>query len=640
MNSSLTIQKNITSPKEMKRIAFYMFYDEQSVVDDFILHKLRALRKFVDTIFVVSNSKLDAIGREALESVADTVYVRENVGFDVWAYKEAMEAYGIERLEAFDELILMNYTFFAPIFPFSEMFDRFASEDVDFWGVSAHKEMRPNPFTGRGILPLHIQSHWITVRKRMFASIEFKKYWQDMPEIKSYQDSILQHESKFTSHFEGKGFRSAVYLDPEDYPTQYATFQSIEQTIENRSPIFKRRLFFHDPLFLEQNAVLLKNAIRLVEQNSDYDTELIWKNVARTTPPRILYSNLDHLHILNDVEEVDRQPAPAVRIAVISHLYYPELLDELLEHVVNIPRQFDLFITTSSVEKRAKIDAQLRLAKPDFKWELRVTKENRGRDMSSLFITCRDVVLEGGYDYICRLHSKKSPQNSVNMGRLFKQHLLENLLYNKPYVENLLRIFDENPRVGMLMPPIVHIAYPTLGHAWFANRPGLQHWAKELEIKTPLDEHTPLAPYGTMFWFRPIALEKLFKHEWKWTDFNPEPNHTDGGLAHVLERLIGYAVQDAGYLMHCVMNRDMAASSYVKLEYKLQRIAAALPNGNILDQLNWINLHAHHTGLRSFFEISMRIARSKFIMKHPRLALALRPVFRIGKTTYRTIIRR
>ncbi|WDD93192.1 rhamnan synthesis F family protein [Burkholderia sp. FERM BP-3421] len=624
----------------MKRIAFYMFYDEHGVVDDFIIHKLRALREHVDTIFVVSNSELQPEGRDALESVADTVFVRENVGFDVWAYKEAMEAYGIDRLEAFDELILLNYTFFGPIFPFSEMFEHFdGNSDIDFWGVSAHKEMVPNPFTGSGVLPLHIQSHWITVRKRLFTSLEFKKYWADMPMIKSYQDSILQHESKFTAHFSGKGYRYDVYLDPEAYPTQYATFQSVVTTLEDRSPILKRRLFFHDPLFLEQNAVILKDAIKIVEEQSDYDTGLIWQNVSRTTVPRNLYTNLDNLHILNDVLDGAPRAETGTRVAVIVHLYYPDMLDEMVTYISRIPRSFDLYITTSSDEKKQDIEERLKALDLGWRYEVRVTEENRGRDMSSLFITCKDVVLDGGYDYICRLHSKKSPQNSYNMGRLFKAHLLENLLYNEAFVENLLRVFDDNPHVGMLMPPVIHIAYPTLGHAWFANRPGVEEWVKKLKILTPRDDYTPLAPYGTMFWFRPDALKKLFEYEWKWTDFNPEPDHTDGGLAHVLERLMGYAVHDAGYLVHCVMNREMAASSYTKLEYKLQRIAGLLPNGNILDQIGWISLNAHPASLRFMLGTCLRIAQRSFGSKHPRVTRMLRPVFRTMRSVYRAFVR-
>ena len=73
---------------------FYLFYDAQGIVDDYVPYKLQALRPFADHIFVVSNSKLTAEGRQLLEGVADTVWARENIGFDVWGYKEAMETSG------------------------------------------------------------------------------------------------------------------------------------------------------------------------------------------------------------------------------------------------------------------------------------------------------------------------------------------------------------------------------------------------------------------------------------------------------------------------------------------------------------------------------------------------------------------
>ena len=63
------------------------------------------------------NGDLTEQGRERLESVADTVWVRENVGFDVWGYKSALEHFGQERLAEYDELILMNYTWFGRCAP-------------------------------------------------------------------------------------------------------------------------------------------------------------------------------------------------------------------------------------------------------------------------------------------------------------------------------------------------------------------------------------------------------------------------------------------------------------------------------------------------------------------------------------------
>ena len=90
----------------MKRIAFYLFYDKDGVVDEYIYFKLKELKKSVDEIFFVSNSKIKANERAKLEQIVDTVYCRDNIGFDVWGYKEAMEIYGPEKLEHFDELIL------------------------------------------------------------------------------------------------------------------------------------------------------------------------------------------------------------------------------------------------------------------------------------------------------------------------------------------------------------------------------------------------------------------------------------------------------------------------------------------------------------------------------------------------------
>lgn len=570
----------------MKRVLFYLFFDEQGIVDDYIPFKLSKLREHVDTIFVVSNTKLDAVARDRLEAVADFVHERENVGFDVWAYKEAMEVFGERRLLDYDELILMNYTFFGPIYPFSETFHAMDAVECDFWGVTAHKAMTPNPFTHEGVLPLHLNSHWIAVRRRMFTSPEFRSYWANMPPIKSYVDSILMHESRFTEYFSKLGFTYRVTFPPENYPTEYTAFQSVEMMLGDRCPILKRRLFFQDPLFLEQNAIILRDAIGLVERTSDYDLSLVWKNVVRTAEPRVLHTNLDLMEVLSD-QTSDATPVRTPRIAVMAHMYYADMIDEVMSYVSNIPYPYDLYITTDTKEKGSYIEEHLKRYSIRYA-EVRITEQNRGRDMGALFITMSDLLRGAKYDYICRLHSKKTLQNGYNMGVLFKRHMFENLLYNKSYVANIIKLFELDPLLGMVMPPVVQIAYPTLGHAWFANRKPAERWAKVLHINVRFDDATPMAPYGSMFWFRPEAISKIADHEFEWTDFDSEPNNDDGNLSHVLERLLGYSVVAKGYHMRCVINRYWASINYTKLEYKLQRLASTLPNGNIFDQLFWV----------------------------------------------------
>jgi lipopolysaccharide biosynthesis protein len=197
--------------------------------------------------------------------------------------------------------------------------------------------------------------------------------------------------------------------------------------------------------------------------------------------------------------------------------------------------------------------------------------------MSALFITCRDLFLDDRYSLVCRVHTKKSPQDGAARGNLFKRHLFENLLNSNAYTTNVLDMFHDKPWIGVAVPPLVQISYPAMGHAWFENREKAEQIKKLLNLGVPFDPDTPVAAYGTMFWFRPRALRKLFSHPWKWSDYNPEPHHLDGGLAHVQERLICYVAQDARYTTQQIISSDLAGWNYAMMEYKLQRLQATMP---------------------------------------------------------------
>ncbi|WP_202862334.1 rhamnan synthesis F family protein [Antricoccus suffuscus] len=594
-------------------------------MDDYIVHKLARLREHAETIFVVSNSALTTDGRSKLESVADTVYVRENVGFDVWGYKQAMEAFGRDRLAKYDELVLMNYTFFGPVFPFSETFETMNRQDVDFWGITAHKSMNPNPFPGANDeLPMHIQSHWIAVRKRMFTSLEFQDYWDSMPMIHSYEDSILRHESRFTKHFSERGFSYSVTFPPENYPSTHPIFENANLLLKDRCPIVKRRLFFHEPTYLERNAILGRRVMEAIEA-TDYPTDLIWRNVVRSAEPRTLYTNLSLLEVLPEFDSGYR-PEPQPRIAVLAHIYYEDMVDETMSYVKNIPVPYDLIVTTVSEDKKRHIERDL---KPydAANVEVRVMEQNRGRDMSALLITCKDVLLSDKYDLICRVHSKKSPQNDYNTAVLFKEHMFDNLLYTPGYVASILRLFEDQPTLGMAFPPIVNVGYPTLGHSWFTNREQAEDIAEKLGITTKFDRSTPVAPYGTMFWFRPDSLRTLAEHNWTWDDYPAEPGHNDGGLAHVQERLLGYAAMNEGYHLRSIINRDWASINYAFLEYKLQRVASRLPHFT-QDQMDYLDrIQAGHPLLSAVKDAVDR--------RFPRVGHGLRPLYRLTRRAYR-----
>jgi len=610
----------------MRRVAFYLFYDNDGIVDDYIVYKLRMLREHVETIFFVSNSKIAPDSLKKIKELVDVVHCRENIGFDVWAYKEAIETFGWDQVRQYDEAILLNYTFFGPIFPFSELFSEMDKPGIDFWGISSHQEVTPNPFNGTGTLPYHIQSHFIAVRKELLNSESFYRYWSEMPMIKSYEDSILKHEARFTKHFSDLGFKYAVSIGPESYNTDHPIFSEMDLAIERRSPILKRRPFFHDPVFIESEAIDVKRAFDLVRETSDYDVGLIWKNLVRTTPLRTLYSNLEQLSVISDTHVESNSTKPvSKKVAVIAHVYYVDMLDEMLGYINNIPAPFSLFITTDSEEKKELID-RFFAERDSLDCKVLVCESNHGRDTSALFITCRDIVLSGGYDLICRLHSKKSPQDGWSKASMFKRHLCENLLASPAYVQNVLDMFENEPWVGVAMPPVVHIGYPTLGHGWFLNRERAVALARELEFNVPLDHETPIATYGSMYWFRPESLRKLFEHNWSWNDFD-EKHYGDGDLPHVLERLITYCAQDAGFLSRCIMTPKQVSKNYVKLEYKLQALSSCFSTGSLREQMQVMQISKATQITYITTGVLMSLKRS-IMFRYPRLGSGLRKLYR------------
>lgn len=613
----------------MKRIAFYLFYDKDGIVDNYIEKKISALNEFVDRVVFISNSKLTSESKSKISNVVSEIIERENIGFDVWGYKEGLEFIN-DEIDEFDEALFLNYTFFAPIFPFSELFDWSKRSDIDFWGITDHKEVSPNPFTGIGVLPRHIQSHFIAVKRSLFSTKEFKNYWSNMPMIESYQDSILQHESKFTEYFSKLGFKYDVYCNSVNYSSDYPAFIDINETLKNRCPILKRRPFFHDPLWIDKNAIDLRETLEIVDSVSDYDVGLIYENLLRNTKPKDLATNITLLRIFDSSGEVELDAN--LKVCVIAHVYYADMIEEMLEQVENIPLSYDLIITTATEDSKLLIEEFIDKSTNNINhYEVRVVEENRGRDISALLITCKDIVLDKDYDLVCRLHSKKSPQNSPNQSLHFKKQMYENLTRDRGFVSKLIDFMIKKEDVGFVAPSMVHIGYPTLGHSWFTNKPGAESIAKRLNLSIPFDDFSPFAAYGTMFWFKPKAMRKLFEEKWEWNEFNKEPGHNDGSLSHIIERLLMYVAHDSGYRCFNVMSSAMAELNYTKLEYKTQRIMSNFRNGLVQEQSNMLqmnHLNANCEFNLSFHRKLVRLLRSHIQANYPSLAIKLKKPYK------------
>lgn len=617
----------------MKRAGIFLFYDPEGKVDDYILGCLGSLQQHMDYLLVVSNSPLDETNRKRLESVSSEVMERKNVGYDVGAYRDGLRHLGWDHMGDYDELVLFNYTFFAPIHPWAGLFERTDKWDTDFWGITEHDEVRPHPFLPKLVMPRHIQSHWIAVRSSLSTTKDWRTYWEDMPPIESYNDSIQWHESRFTGYFNALGYRHEVAYNVDDYPSANPVFDNASLLLQDGCPILKRRNLFHNPLHLDRFAIIGADMLEQARL-AGYDTDLILSNLARTSKPRDLVTNAGLTWVVPQSASEETYAAAATqKILAVAHIFYADMAEEILQRLSVLPKGYYLVATTSNEENQAQISAVME--RYGVEGEVRVVASNRGRDIGAFLVDCNDVLSSDKWDIVVKIHSKKSVQDDYNAAQLFKTHLYDNLLNSRAHVANILAEFAAHPSLGMVLAPLPHMGYPTMGHAWFTNREPAQAVAKRLGINVPFDKDMPLATYGSMFIARPQALAKLVNAGFKPENFPVEGGYKDGSLAHVLERLMAYAALSEGFYVRPVLAPKWAEVYYGYLEYKLAAVSSFLPPFTI-DQVPYLKAHG---GPIPNVLASIKV---NIMLRQPKVGNALKPAYRLvrkGAATVRKLHR-
>lgn len=242
------------------------------------------------------------------------------------------------------------------------------------------------------------------------------------------------------------------------------------------------------------------------------------------------------------------------RCAVFIHLYYVKGLDFFLNYIANIPYDMDVYISYSNEKVKQYIQDKIH-RKINFIYK----EENRGRDISALLVVFRRIVLK--YDYICFVHDKMAKKSGdENTYQEWTYSLWENMLSTETYIENIIATFDQNEKLGVLVPPSIMSLKLNMAidNIWYDNFRNTKMLSEQMQLNCNLDESKSPITQGTCFWAKKSALKKLFEWEWKYTDFPIEPMPNDGTISHAVERIFAYVAQDAGYETGSVMTVEYA----------------------------------------------------------------------------------
>ena len=225
-------------------------------------------------------------------------------------------------------------------------------------------------------------------------------------------------------------------------------------------------------------------------------------------------------------------------IAIICHIFYVDLASEIMDYILRVPYQFDLFITTDTEEKKNYILRELAGWKKGAV-EVRLV-ENRGRDIAPKLISYRDVYER--YEFFLHLHSKKSPHLAELSS--WRRYLFETLLGSENIVRNIFDAFYADKQLGIIGPAHFDIIRNSIGWGW--NFEAAKRFCKKMNINIALDGKIDF-PSGSMFWGRSAALKSLLDIGLTLDEFQVEDGQLDNSLGHVIERLYYYVCERSGY---------------------------------------------------------------------------------------------
>lgn len=213
-------------------------------------------------------------------------------------------------------------------------------------------------------------------------------------------------------------------------------------------------------------------------------------------------------------------------VAIVLHLYYPNIWPEIEVLLQQLDFEFDLFITIPKFCYSQVFEDVLRT----FERASIFLMDNHGRDILPFMKLLQAGKLDT-YKFVCKLHSKRSLHRAD--GNRWRGDLYEALIGSTKSVLSIVKYFEEHEDIGIIGPS--NYLFNEKSVYYFGSN---QRRVADL-IQRLGGSDSEKYPFfaGSMFWFRPKALQGLLSLKLKPEDFEREQAQIDGTLAHALERI-------------------------------------------------------------------------------------------------------
>ncbi len=235
--------------------------------------------------------------------------------------------------------------------------------------------------------------------------------------------------------------------------------------------------------------------------------------------------------------------ASRVEVCILIHVFYPELLDELVAFAQNFRDvSFDIFINLVDISWTPALQEQVRAICPG---AFVMLSHDAGRDVGGFTRLLEHIDLSR-YDLFAFMHSKKSPHVAPEKGEYWRRTLLSAIAGSAETARECVRMFRENSQLGMIG-----------AKDWRSKDMGknIEQYERLLDLLGVRGRNRELDYVsGFMFLIRSDVVARLFQTlrelDFEYGGDQDLDFHMDGQIAHGVERAAPALVRQMGYEVH------------------------------------------------------------------------------------------
>lgn len=279
----------------MKRLAIFAGYDKDNIIDDYVIHYIKELKKLADIIYVSDCHILDNELKKIKDYCIHIINGRHGE-YDFGSYKRGyLYAYEQNILNEYDYLILCNDSCYGPFFNFDEIVKNMEAKNTDVWGLFKCLEDKENDE--------HLQSYFIGLKNKVYSAEYFYNFLSSIQKEKDKWDVVKKYEIGLGNLFKKENLSISSFLDSNikenETDNNNVPFFNVTKAIKCGFPFFKITVF-KELIFCRLYIHDLKTIFNLIENT--YDTNLI----------------VNHLNRIIENKEIIKYLFPRFKIKTIS----------------------------------------------------------------------------------------------------------------------------------------------------------------------------------------------------------------------------------------------------------------------------------------------------------------------------------